>query len=88
MHGMQPWEIAVFVVVIVGAINWLITGLSVLVLKKPSITPDLFSYIGLGGSVIQPLVYLLVGGAGVAAAVSMGLAFKKDEEDDDTDEDD
>ena len=88
MHGMKPWEIAVFIIVIVGAINWLITGLSVLVLKKPSITPDLFSYIGLGGSVIQPLVYLLVGGAGVAAGVSMGLAFKNDEEDVDTDEED
>ena len=88
MHAMKPWEITVFVIVIVGALNWLITGLSVLVLKKPSITPDLFSYIGLGGSVIQPLVYLLVGGAGIAAGVSMGLAFKKDGEDEESDEED
>ena len=77
---MKMWEIAVFIIVIIGAINWLITGLSVLVLKKTSITPDLFSYIGLGGSIIQPLVYLVVGGAGVAAAVSMGITLKKESE--------
>ena len=76
MDNMKTWEIVVFVIVIVGAINWLITGLSVLVLKKTSIPPDLFSYIGLGGGMIQPLVYLVVGGAGVASAVSMGLYFK------------
>lgn len=73
---MKTWEIVVFIIVIVGAINWLITGLSVLVLKKTSITPDLFSYIGLGGGMIQPLVYLIVGGAGIASAVSIGIYLK------------
>ena len=69
------WEIVVLIIVIIGAINWLITGLSVLVLKKTNITPDLFSYIGLDGSIIQPLVYVAVGGAGIAAAVSIGMGL-------------
>lgn len=65
-------QLVLQIIVIIGALNWLVTGLYRLS-GRASLVPDLFYAIGLGGSTVQTLVYLLVGGSGIALAVLTGM---------------
>lgn len=73
MQQIKIWEFVVLIICVVGAINWFIVGLYQAA-GKPTLVPDLFYLLGL--RMVQPLVYILVGGSGIAAAVALGLSVK------------
>lgn len=78
MQDVEVWETIVLIVVIIGAINWLVVFLFQ-VSGDRRVVPDLFYLIGLGNTFVPTLVYLVVGGAGIASAVALGLSMKEKE---------
>ena len=76
MQDVQVWEIIVLIIVIIGAINWLVVFLYQ-VSGDGRVVPDLFYLIGLGNTFVPTLVYFVVGGAGIASAVALGLTLSK-----------
>ena len=74
MDNLQIWEAVVILLVCVGALNWLIVAISKFS-GKLTVIPDLFYYLGL--SSLAPIVYVLVGAAGIASTVSVSLALAR-----------
>lgn len=75
---LEIWEAVVLMIVIIGALNWLWVAIQRMGGNKVVFIPDLFWSMGIGNSFITLIVYSVVGAAGIASLVSVGMRLSRE----------